>query len=183
MHTGRAEHSQPWLCGGIADAGPDGRAHDIYCAKNNRQPFWQACRPCCGCGQCMRLPGPVHDGGQKVPEVFETECRDGLRAIASSSEIPKGEFCLRRVGCSNSGQVQIEPVLAVHRCRGPGEEIRGMALHPAEMRSHLADIDAAASVAVYDFVCTALGQCSRLVRSAGIQPKPAVVNRLIVGVQ
>ena len=95
---------------------------------------------------------------------------DGFIAVVAGAKIAERESCLRGVGRKDSGEIQIEPVLAMHRARGPGKEVGRVAHHPVQMRPHLADVDAASGMPVDDLGRAALSQGPGLVGRACIEP-------------
>ena len=74
-------------------------------------------------GQRMGDHGPINDFGQQTAPVREPEGLDDRAVVAAIAKIAKSEARLGRVGRAISGELKVQPVLAMQSCLRPVKQL------------------------------------------------------------
>ena len=142
VHSSRADDRATDRAGGIVQPASDRGAHHIDISEHDRQPARQPGVGRGGSGQGMMRPCAIDNVGKKMRMAGYAEPFADSRRITHGAKIAVGKDGFRRIDRRLTGQLEIEPILAMQRTGGSDQPFRLMLLQPRELDRLLAGVEA-----------------------------------------
>ena len=141
-----------------------------------RRPVAAAASAVSGC--VTMVPSTI--SGSRLSPVRKPESLDDGVVVAAISKIAKSEARLGRVGRAISGELEIEPVLAMQSCLREVEHLRCDRVHMRELAALLAGVEAGSGrLEARAAERTGIEPVDRRSR-ARVQPKPSVGDGFVM---